>query len=62
MNASVAASGSCLAFILAVKQELKTRKIAFLVFQRGKTQASVLQMMESGPCRHTLGMYADEKE
>lgn len=62
MNASVVAFGSRLALILAVKQELKACNISFHVFQRGNTQASVPQMMESGPCRHTLGMSADEKE
>jgi hypothetical protein len=62
MNSRVAVFESRLAFILAVKQELKTREISIRVFQRGNTQAGVLQMMESGPCRHTLGMSADEKE
>jgi hypothetical protein len=62
MNASVVASGSHLAFILAVKQELVTRNVAFHVLQRGNIQARVPQMLEGGPCRLTLGISADEKK
>src|SRR5665213_1486184 len=57
MNAGRFASGAFGAFILAVKQELKAHRISFHVFQRVNPQ-----MLETGPCRHALGVTADQEE